>query len=376
MKRTMIISIFFILLTSVISFAQDVETQAPAAVDIPLADDVPEVYIVKKGDTLWDIAQRFFGDPVTWPDIWKKNLFINDPHWIYPDQELTLKIMLEIIAEPEKVYEPFRQPEPVFVETAPRTVIPKKVEEAPAVTVDNSNVISFLSEPRPAYRKESYMRTGFISKRSEIPLEKVILIESGTAIATKYDKIDINIGVKEGAKKGDLLAVMTEEERVKHPDTGEDMGFVIRIKGIIEILQVDDGLSKCLIVENFDPIAVNDLVMSIRITDAPEYDAWIRPEEQIQATLIARNEPLVSIHIDDILYIDKGSNHGVKPGDRFTIYSRDDDKKEAGHREPLGEIQAVNVMAAETAIIVISLKGEKISIGDRADLTARCRLIK
>ncbi|MFC1551805.1 LysM peptidoglycan-binding domain-containing protein [Candidatus Latescibacterota bacterium] len=376
MKRAMVISVLFILLTSVISFAQGEETQIPEVVEIPLADDVPEVYIVKEGDTLWDIAQRFFGEPVSWPDIWKKNFFIEDPHWIYPDQEITLKSLLEKISEPEKVYKPLRQPEPVIVETAPRTVVPEKViEAAPQIVEDNSNVISFLAEPRPAYRKESYMRTGFIAKRSEIPQEMVIGIEGGTSRATKYDEITIDIGVEDGAKRGDVLAVLTEGDRIKHPDTGKDMGFVVRIKGLIEIIQAGDGQSKCVVNENFDPIAVDDLVMSIRLTEAPEYDAWVKPEETINATLIARNEPMVSIHIDDILYIDKGSNHGVKPGDRFTIYRRGDDKKESGHRTPLGEIQAVNVMAGETAIIVVSLNGEKISIGDRADLTARCRLI-
>jgi|GEM_PF-3286932 hypothetical protein len=376
MKRAMIFSVLFILFTSFISFAQGEETQTPDVIEIPLAENVPEVYIVQKGDTLWDIAQRFFGDPVSWPDIWKKNFFIEDPHWIYPGQEITLKILLEKIAEPEKVYKPLRQPEPVLVETAPRTVAPAKVVvEAPQIVEDTSNVIGFLDEPRPAYRKESYMRTGFIAKRSEIPLEKVIGIEGGMARATKYDEITIDIGAEDGARNGDVLAVLTEEDRIKHPDTGKDLGFVVRIKGIIEILKAGDGQSRCRVTENFDPIAVNDLVMSIRMTDAPEYDAWIKPEEQIKATLIARNEPLVSIHIDDILYIDKGSNHGVKPGDRFTIFSREDDNKDASHREPLGEIQAVNVMAGETAILVVSLNGEKISIGDRADLTARCRLI-
>lgn len=380
MKRAMIISILFMFLAAVFSIAEEEKTQTVPAVDIPEAEDVPEVYIVKKGDTLWDIAERFFGDPVTWPDIWKKNLFIEDPHWIYPDQEVTLKLLLEKIVEPvpepEPVVKPLRQPEPLFIETAPRTVVSETlVEEKPSVPVEDPNVISLLREPQPAYRQESYMRTGFIAKRSEMPREKVIKIEEETLRATRYDVVIINVGKKESAKEGDLLAVLTVGDRVKHPDTDEDLGFVVRIKGIVEILQTGDGQSRCMIKENFDPIAENDLVMSIRLTDAPKFDAWIKPEEVILGTLLAINEPLGSIHINDILYIDRGSNHGVRPGDRFTIYSRDDDRNDAGHREPLGEIKAVNVMAGETAVIVVSLKGERIFVGDRVELTARCRLI-
>ena len=29
-------------------------------------------YIVKKGDTLWDLSEEFFQDPFTWPDLWEK----------------------------------------------------------------------------------------------------------------------------------------------------------------------------------------------------------------------------------------------------------------------------------------------------------------
>ena len=80
--------------------------------------DVPEVYVVKKGDTLWDIAEKFFGYPFIWPEIWKKNLFIDDPHWIYPGQEITLELLLEKTAQPEQPSEkpaakPIKEPEPL-----------------------------------------------------------------------------------------------------------------------------------------------------------------------------------------------------------------------------------------------------------------------
>ena len=86
------------------------------------------------------------------------------------------------------------------------------------------------------------MRTGFLAKRSEIPVESVIEIEGGTARATKYDEIVIDIGAEDGAKQGDVLAVLAEGDRVKHPDTGEDLGFVIRIKGSAGSLVLAKGL--------------------------------------------------------------------------------------------------------------------------------------
>ncbi len=57
---------------------------------VPLAEGHPNEYMVKVGDTLWDIAATFLKDPWYWPEIWYVNPEIENPHLIYPGDVLGL----------------------------------------------------------------------------------------------------------------------------------------------------------------------------------------------------------------------------------------------------------------------------------------------
>lgn len=55
--------------------------------------DAPNRYIVKKGDTLWDISGRYLDSPWRWKEIWATNTQIKNPNLIYPDDILILCVI-------------------------------------------------------------------------------------------------------------------------------------------------------------------------------------------------------------------------------------------------------------------------------------------
>ncbi|WP_123770415.1 LysM peptidoglycan-binding domain-containing protein [Vulcaniibacterium tengchongense] len=99
-------------------------TIATYGIAAELRGDHPDTYVVKRGDTLWDIAGRFLKKPWLWPEIWQANPQVKNPHLIYPGDVLSLAYL-----------------DRVAVQEGPR-------EEAPITGIPLAEVEAFLKDLR------------------------------------------------------------------------------------------------------------------------------------------------------------------------------------------------------------------------------------
>jgi hypothetical protein len=73
---------------------QRATAQRTADAGVPLSEinaNAPDVYTVKRHDTLWDISKMYLKSPWRWPELWGMNLEeVRNPHLIFPGQVLFL----------------------------------------------------------------------------------------------------------------------------------------------------------------------------------------------------------------------------------------------------------------------------------------------
>lgn len=105
-------------------FAVAVLTVATYAAAAEMSGSHPDTYVVKRGDTLWDISARFLKKPWLWPEIWQANPQIKNPHLIYPGDVISLAYL-----------------DRVAVQEGPR-------EEAPLNAIPLSDIEPFLKNLR------------------------------------------------------------------------------------------------------------------------------------------------------------------------------------------------------------------------------------
>jgi len=266
-------------------------------------------YAVKKGDTLWDISAEELKDPFLWPNIWKENPDIENPDLIYPDQ--VIKIPVYLLQKQVRLAPP---PPP---EITPPTEVALPTE---------ASLPEKEPEPRPAPEEEKpaeylvsrnfVMVSGFITP--ELPTVGTF---KGTptmrSILGEGDEAYVNINGD--TSPGKRFYTFRYIPGITHPD-GEKLGFLIEITGIAKIVGEEAGSTKIVLTDSFQEVTLDDYLMDYFEIEPPlKTDEPRRPD--IHGLVVTTRELRKLNATGDVVYIDRGDDHGVQKGDVFIIVS-------------------------------------------------------
>ena len=302
---------------------------------------------VIKGDTLWDITKKDLKDPFLWTKVWKANPRIANPHWIYPRQIISIPLYLldqeksEAEAAPKPAaasQEPARQEE-----AAPQ---PEAVSQEPVKEV--APVMK-----HPLIDGNFFIASGYIADK--IPkIGKILDSPSGQTILGIDDII--YIAVDRPAKVGDKFYVIKASDEVDHPITGKNVGYVITIAGIAEIVEIKHGETTAKITKCFRDIDKGDRLVSYYDIETPMTTGDFR-NPKINGTIIATSNQMVLQSMLDIVYIDKGCQDGIEAGDIFRTFAV------GAHTVPNGTIQVINCRE-HTATAIVKYSSTAVSPGN------------
>ena len=334
---------------------------------------------IKSGDTLWALAQQYYGNPYLWPQLWESNTWITDAHWIYPGDVLLVE-----------------------GEAAAAAVVPREgtAETTGEQTMAESTVGSSLlqpdtgtggiavariqreSRPVPLATEADIYCYGYVGRPDE-PLPN--MIESFEDVETRYvprsldtpasasltDLIYIRGGASTGLVAGETYLAVDPGELVYHPTTGALLGRRYLYVGQVRILCTEDGRSRAMVVQACREIPVGARLkpipqLPIPIARIPDLPAWCDPPSgRTTGTIIDSREWTLGLVEGNLVQIDLGSENQLQPGDFLTVYRASPRSDQP--RQVLGEIGVLTTEAKTATAVVVAARRELV-IGDSVEM--------
>lgn len=282
-------------------------------------------YKVQKGDTLWDISKKELNDPFLWPKIWKENPDIAKPDRLIPGQ--VIRIPLYLIQKETKAEEPIT--EPVIVKEPAKEEPVQKAEPEP-------------EKIKPIVDANLYTASGHVSG-SVSAVGKVTGTPSGKTLIGTLDPFYIK--TRNSVNIGDRFYITRIGKTLNHPVTKEPVGRLVEIIGIAEVKRFENGETVAQVMKMYNEITIGNLLDTYVEMNPPVVRKPYR-KPAVQGFIIAARQLRLNNGIFDIVYIDKGSKHGIEPGDLFKTIA-------AGrHKVPNGIVQIISVQDSTSTAIV------------------------
>jgi LysM repeat protein len=318
----------------------------------------PTVYVVKKGDTLWGLSDRFIKDPYYWPDLWARNPDnITNPHFIFPGQRL-------------KIY-------PDRIEVVPQEKAPEMAAEVPAV----SKAPAPEPQPQPQEVEEPVVQErtytvnggeGFIAGERFKPYGFVIAGHHNRQILAEEDIVYTDIGSDNGGRVGDSFTILKNYGAVSHPLTNEILGFRTAPLGVLQLTEMEEKASKALITSSFMEIEPGAALLPYK--SMRREVALKAADRDLTGYIVETRAGNQAIATGDIAYIDLGEKHGARIGNLLYVVRKPEAElryfSSSDLKLPVDVLGAVLIVdTAESTSTVLVIKSiDTIYTGDRLEM--------
>lgn len=303
---------------------------------------VPETHVVRKGDTLWDISWFYFNNPWEWPKVWSYNPQISNPHWIYPGDQVRL---YEIGGGPKG-----------------------------GSKDDGQNLPDMVSSVRPrgwfALRQLAFVDRDKLRYAGRIvgSTDEKVLLAHGDGLYVDYP-------AGKPPKVGKRYAVYKKRETVEHPHSGKEIGAYVYVAGEIQVRSVKQGKrARAVVVDSSEPLERGFLVGPLQRTFQD-----VKPrtnDKDVQGLVVAQLGSDEIIGARQVVFLDRGKQHGVRVGNTMFVVRRGDAYPKHGGRvsnrgqddrtypaRAIGEIMVVQA-GQSTSVGLVTLAMKEIERGD------------
>jgi hypothetical protein len=302
-------------------------TTVPAAaqvsgtsMSVPLAPNAPDRYVVKKGDTLWDIAGVFLSEPWYWPEIWYVNPEIENPHLIYPGDVLNLvyvdgkpRISLESAGAVRLSPEVRSQPLKDAIRTIPYDLLMDFVGR-PSL-VDSATV---KDAPYVVGMRDHHILGSTSNEIYGKGLGK-------PAVGARYNVVNIGREMRD-PDDGDLLGYM---------GNWAGLGEVLQTSGAVEpgktnVLKADRGeaLTHLRVLESGREIKQGDKLLPALVEVGDDFRLSVPKNEALIGQIIAVVDGISVAGKYQVVAINRGRKHGLVPGNALGVFFRGEEVRD------------------------------------------------
>jgi len=317
---------------------------------------LPQPYIVKKGDTLWDIAVHYFNNPYKWIKIWEHNLYISNPDLIYPGNQIwfgTSKKPAKGTTTRAAVTQARGSGILPSVKLSPQ--IREKPLERLETGIDNSMVLGALS------------RQDFIQPEAVQGVGHILGAEDQRINFGANDSLYLKFN-KQPVKEGSLFDIFRTGDPVSDPVTGKAIGVLVTHLGQIRVTSHSDGIYRGVVEKAFEEIGRGD-----RLKPAHSINTKIKlnyPAGRLQARILYIRDDAAEAGQHQIVGISLGRKDGIRTGAVLSVHRAGSTEKDrvTGDtvrlpEEKIGEL-IVLIPQQDASIALISRSTAPINLGD------------